>query len=779
MKKLFTLFALLTCFLGANAQKYEQVYTVDYASNEEFPFYVMGYAPKMVEGIMVDDPTPPFYKLWRNNDEGFAKVEDQCTEVTVNGVTLYAQTFNEIQWRQYFIADLIPTKKLGKYKVVAYVKASEACNIEVTMGWGWGGNESKTVNVAIPAGEEFQKVEWNYEEIGGTSCNLVAKPGTSKAIIEWQSVTVYEKQKEGAVVKEYDEHLKNGDAEQAWPAWSLEETNGVNINWRGNRTGEICAWALTMGKNNDSGTREGETEPLDGRARPFPADIEAEVGNESNHVFVVHADQTGLVEEKDANSYKWANQFWIQSPKEWKQGEKVVIKFRYKASTACTVETQIHKQHPSDYLHWQAVGNLEFTTSWQEFKQELVFDEDQATGWSLAMNLNTDDTRGQVANTFYFDDLQWLTPKLQEGYFVAGINTEDESAEYDYDGAIKFEQDPENEDNVVATIGKEGDAKSYVSEIMISTVRGDDDYFMDATLTVDGTIVNDPDEWVYATKSSLSKLTLPGLGVWKIWIDDKSEPGTISIAFQMLEGAKKDPVDIVTNASAIVVNGAAREDLKDEWDSQNSSVKVREDADPGDNLSDEHGLGGAGHEGQTWDNQFFIVANRTLAKGEATVLKFKYKANKAAKTSTQCHVAPGAYKFWDAIGDVNFTTDWQDFDADFTVPDEADGMQSIAFNLAEIKEACDYEIKDFQWYLKGDENTEGKTWKNLINATGTDNFKIKVGAGTSIVDYGTDGISTVTSKKSLGSAVIYNLAGQRVSNGFKGIVVKDGKKYVK
>jgi hypothetical protein len=106
-------------------------------------------------------------------------------------------------------------------------------------------------------------------------------------------------------------------------------------------------------------------------------------------------------------------------------------------------------------------------------------------------------------------------------------------------------------------------------------------------------------------------------------------------------------------------------------------------------------------------------------------------------------------------------------------------MQSIAFNLAEIKEACDYEIKDFQWYLKGDENTEGKTWENLINATGTDNFKIKVGAGTSIVDYGTDGISTVTSKKSLGSAVIYNLAGQRVDNGFKGIVIKDGKKFVK
>ncbi len=744
----------------------------------------MGYAQKMVEGVMVDDPTPPFHKLWRNTDGGFAEVEDQCTEVTINGVTLYDQQLNEIQWRQYFIADLIPTKKLGKYKVVAYVKASAACTVQVTMGWGWGGGESTSVNVNIPAGEDFQKVEWNYEEIGGTSCNLVAKPGTNPAIIEWKSVTVYEKQKEGAVVKEYDEHLTNGDAEQAWPAWSLEETDGVNINWRGDRTGEICAWALTMGRNNDSGTREGETEPLDGRARPYPADIEAEAGNESNHVFAVHVTEIAPIDDKDektddAASIAWSNQFWIQSPKAWKQDEKVKIKFRYKASKVCKTETQIHLQHPSDYKHYQAVGDVSFTTAWQTFEKELVFDKDQATGWSLCFNLNSDEANGRTAPIdFYFDDLQWLTPKLEEGYFVAGINPNDDSSEYDYDNAIKFEQDPENEDNVVATIGKVGDAKSYVSEIMISTVRGDDDYFMDATLTVDGTIVNDPDEWVYASKYSLTKLTLPGLGVWKIWIDDKSEPGSISMAFELIEGTEKEPDDIVTNASAIVVNGAAREDLIDEWNNDKQELTVREDAD-NNTAEGSNGVGGEGHNGQTWDNQFFIVANRTLAKGEVTHLKFSYKANKAAKTSTQCHVAPGAYKFWSAIGDVNFTEEWQDFNQDFTVPNDADGMQSIAFNMAEIKEACDYEIKDVQWYVKDASLEAGKTWENLINETGTDNFKIKVGAGTSIVDYGTDGISTVTSKKSLGSAVIYNLAGQRVSNSFKGIVVKDGKKYVK
>ena len=45
----------------------------------------------------------------------------------------------------------------------------------------------------------------------------------------------------------------------------------------------------------------------------------------------------------------------------------------------------------------------------------------------------------------------------------------------------------------------------------------------------------------------------------------------------------------------------------------------------------------------------------------------------------------------------------------------------------------------------------------------------------------TDGISIVASgsKAATGSEAIYNLAGQRVGKSYKGIVVKDGRKYVK
>ena len=106
-------------------------------------------------------------------------------------------------------------------------------------------------------------------------------------------------------------------------------------------------------------------------------------------------------------------------------------------------------------------------------------------------------------------------------------------------------------------------------------------------------------------------------------------------------------------------------------------------------------------------------------------------------------------------------------------------MQSIAFNMAEIKAACDYEITDVQWYLKDETLDEGKTYENLINETGADNFYVKEGAGTDPYIFGTDpeqnGISSVVNKSSVSTAT-FNLAGQRVSNQYKGIVVKNGKK---
>ena len=108
---------------------------------------------------------------------------------------------------------------------------------------------------------------------------------------------------------------------------------------------------------------------------------------------------------------------------------------------------------------------------------------------------------------------------------------------------------------------------------------------------------------------------------------------------------------------------------------------------------------------QAWDTQFWIVLNEKLQAGAKLHVQFDYKANKAAKATTQAHGAPGAYQHWAAIGDVNFTEDWQTFSTEIEVSADmangngGDGLLSIAFNLAEEKTATEYCFDNFGvWY---------------------------------------------------------------------------------
>ena len=726
MKKLFTLVALLTCFMGVRAAAdWKEVYKIDYANNTGFPFYVMGYVPEWFDGVMTDLGANYKY-VTLDNEDGLSS---DVIVTTQGGAQYYRIQVESPEWHQYFIADGIPTQLDGRYKVKAMVKASEPVNVNVNMGWGWGQGEQMAGVASI--GTDWTEVEWEYSGIAGTSCNHVAQPGTFTGTIEWKSVYVYEWSKEQRPVT-WQEWLTSdgqpvivdgspiatymGDAETPWADPNVK-FNDQSQNYL------ICAWGKEKGINMND----------DGGWDPFPATIEEVDGS---HVFVVH----GKVADTEGDASAWDNQFWIQSPKAWKSGDQVKIHFRYKASKNVTVATQCHKQNPSDYLIWHAIGDVSFTEEWQDFDGVMNIADDMGGTWSIAFQLNQND---KDAIDFYFDDLSWQSMKLDEGYFVAGANPA-EGLEYDFDNATQFEYDEEAE-CYVATIGEKGE---YVNQIMISTVRGNDAAFKGNTLKPVGTITNDPDNWMDYTEASLAKLNLPGTGKWKIYLDE----GYKSMAFEMLEGTEIKPVEINPNPTLIVVNAPERDDLTD---GEDGTVKEE-----------------PGGTGQPWDSQFWIVANRTLSTGEATILQFKYKSSIPARTSTQCHKEPGAYLHWGAIGDVNFTEEWQDFETNFTVPGDANGMQSIAFNMAEIKEACKYEIKDVVWKLE--DGTE-----SLINQEGADNFFVKEGAGdTPHVFVDPDGISSVVANSSNVPTVTYNIAGQRVTKDYKGIVIKNGKKVV-
>ena len=728
MKKLFTLVALLTCFLGAKAETVVD-FEKDYST-----------ADSWAHG-------------WLNEEEHI-KFEDGAIHFSNDAVQEQFYSF------QYQLHPGIPgLDNDASYTITLRIKGTVAQDIHASFS---GSNTPGMISVPT----EWQDVvlencvnDPNAAYFANSGCLLI-QPGDYVGDIWISYIKITHEEKAPTRPVEWLEQLTNGDAETAWPDWALEKNDeGININWRGDRTGEICAWSLQMGTNAGDTGADGT---LDGRARPFPANIVVDPADASNHVFMVDASQIAKIDE-DA-SITWSNQFWIQSPKGWKEGTKVKLHFRYKAEIAAKAQTQIHKQHPSDYLHYVGVGDVNFTTEWQDFDTTLQFDASQATGWSVAFNLCADSSvdAPQPANKFYFDDLSWQVMKLDEGLFVASSNTTT-GIEYDYDNAIEF-QGPTDDGVYWATVGTEGKQDTWVNQLMISTVRGENAAFKGATIKPSGTIKgNDEDNWQDYTATAQYKIDLPAAGVWQIFIS----PETNQILFMMTEGEElvvKEPVDIVTNSEVLVINGVERDWL------------ASDDGNPKEG-EDEVGTG------QTWDNQFFIVANRVLKGDEETVIEFDYVATLDAKTLTGTHAAkPGDYRK-NAFGDVDFTTTEQHFKADYKIPasdwngNAITDAQSISFDMAVIKAANDYTIKNVKWYLKGDENENGKTLENLIDATGTKNFWVKISAGTDPYPYGTDpsGINNVVAKGNASTAT-YNLAGQRISKEYKGIVVKDGKK---
>ena len=722
MKKLFTLLAFLSCFLGANAKEF-----VD--AEVDFSQYT-------------DISQVPFAS-WRGSESAFARLslQDGCLHFSSSEAT-------DPSWDcQFFPIGGVEAEVGVTYTLHFKVKGDHAGNVSM-LGFG----QTPYGQFAITTDWVEGTVDYECTEANG---NILMQCGDWVGTWDIAYLKITHEGKEEKPVQ-WENILKNGDASAAW---ANPDAQTIDNKYSGEGAEEVCAYSKEYGVNENN---------------PHAAKIE-------DGVFVCRTQKVDppLVWDEDGEQWgqkhsagdpkpdnTWQNQFWINFPRPMKEGEQFKLTFKYKASEAARVTTQDHKA-PGDYLGGGSYGEVNFTTEWQTYEKQVT----AAAGvQSIAFNFG-EDKQYEKDIVFYFDDITVSTMVLDKGLFAASSNAE-AGIEFDYDNAVQFEgEDP----MWSVTLGTKGKKDTWVKEVMISTVRGNDKAFKSATLKVTGTITGNEDDWLDYSEGANAKITLPAAGVWEITLN--TEYKKISLA--QIEGdaiVVKEPVDIVTNNTAIVVKGKTREDLKDDKNNE-GVITVREDADDPAGVE----VGGEGHEGQTWDNQFFIKANRALEKGEVTVLKFKYKSSVDAKTTTQCHgETPGAYMHWSAIGDVNFTTEWQDFEKEFTVPNEADGMWNIAFNMAEIKEACDYEITDVQWYLKGEGLAEGKTMENLIDETGTKNFFVKEGAGTTPYEFGTDPSGIINVKKDAVKAdgAIYNLAGQRVSKDYKGIVVKNGKKYI-
>ena len=109
-----------------------------------------------------------------------------------------------------------------------------------------------------------------------------------------------------------------------------------------------------------------------------------------------------MVESGDNPGEAWDTQFFIRVPKVFEEGESYRVSMMIKADKPATSETQAHKQ-PGEYLHYELIGNPNFTTEWKEYTYSGTIKGSQAGMSSIAFNLSVFDE----ANTYYFDDIYW------------------------------------------------------------------------------------------------------------------------------------------------------------------------------------------------------------------------------------------------------------------------------------------------------------------------------------------------------------------------------------
>lgn len=633
------------------------------------------------------------------------------------------------------------------------------------------------INSASLEADVTYTIEFKIKGTGGPIFNMafggVDKYGvyTVPASDEWQVVQVEyvvtdPTKNSGGVLFQCGEYVGSWDMEYMKISHEEEESSTpevwVNSIVNGDAEGEFGDIACLQSKTFVKGDSEAS-------AKISPAEIMEEA--DGNHCFVVHSKAvdptlkfdvetelwgTTYPAGADKPDNAWQNQAWLTFTRPLKDGEQYKISFRYKADRAINADTQNHRL-PGDYLGNSSIDSpIKFTTEWQTYEKKISAVGDmQSIAFNLGSQIYTEDV------DFFFDDIQLCELELEKGFFIAGIDNTNDDAKYDYDHAIKFEQDPADETFYSCQIGTVGDEESWVNEVMISTVRGNSKAYQAATLKA--TIKSTNGDFVDLSETSKAKIKLPARGVYTVEIYNDELLEVRQVAFTKLDGeADKEPIVIVANPAEITVNGVEREYKSAEEAPEGYEFQLN------DNLEE--------IVGYDWDNQLVIMGNRALESGEETIIEFDFVATTDATVGTQCGGGEyaGQYIHWAALDNLPFTTEEQHFYKEFKVPTEANGMQAFNFNMAVIKEACSYTIKNVIWKLADDTET-------LIDMEGTANFYVKEGAGTTPRLFGTDpeipdAIKSVVTNAP--ATVTYNLAGQAVSKDFKGIVVKNGNKYV-
>ena len=125
-----------------------------------------------------------------------------------------------------------------------------------------------------------------------------------------------------------------------------------------------------------------------------------------------------VVESQDMVSAAWDTQFWLYFPDTpMKEGDSWEVSMEVRADKEASASTQTHVG-PGGYIHWAAIGTVNFTTEWETYTASGKVEAAMNTGDAIAFNLND----FQNANKYYFDNISF---KLNGVEVIANGNCDD------------------------------------------------------------------------------------------------------------------------------------------------------------------------------------------------------------------------------------------------------------------------------------------------------------------------------------------------------------------
>ena len=111
-----------------------------------------------------------------------------------------------------------------------------------------------------------------------------------------------------------------------------------------------------------------------------------------------------MIQSTDNPEEVWSTQFFIRLPQVLPSGTKYHISFDYKASHEAESSSEVHAE-PGDYIYWESLGDMTFTTEWQHIEKEGTINDEQSPAGHPMRTIAIDLAKTPTATTYYFDNI--------------------------------------------------------------------------------------------------------------------------------------------------------------------------------------------------------------------------------------------------------------------------------------------------------------------------------------------------------------------------------------